>query len=56
MHGRLTRYEQILKNETGTENQKINGGADLKKKSTENSNHSAWRIRADWNEHHGIRI
>ena len=44
MHGRLTRYEQILKNETGTENQKINGGADLKKKSTENSNHSKLKI------------
>ena len=44
MHGRLTRYEQILKSETGTENQKINGGADLKKKSTENSNHSKLKI------------
>ena len=44
MHGRLTRYEQILKNETGTENQKISGGADLKKKSTENSNHSKLKI------------
>lgn len=44
MHGRLTRYEQILKNETGTENQKINGGADLKKKSTENSNYSKLKI------------
>jgi ribonuclease J len=44
VHGRLTRYEQILKNETGTENQKINGGADLKKKSTENSNHSKLKI------------
>lgn len=44
MHGRLTCYEQILKNETGTENQKINGGADLKKKSTENSNHSKLKI------------
>ena len=44
MHGRLTRYEQILKNETGTENQKIKGGADLKKKSTENSNHSKLKI------------
>ena len=44
MHGRLTHYEQILKNETGTENQKINGGADLKKKSTENSNHSKLKI------------
>lgn len=44
MYGRLTRYEQILKSETGTENQKINGGADLKKKSTENSNHSKLKI------------
>ena len=34
----------ILNYETGTENQKINGGADLKKKSTENSNHSKLKI------------